>query len=96
MHEVFVDLCTDTTKTMIDIIVCKTDYCNAETVKVACSGLIMFNAFWGIMLRTVNLNNQFCAAAIEIDDISIKLLLASKLIRVVSKKTIPQSVFLLC
>ena len=61
---------------------------------MGCSGLIMEKTFRRIMLRTIDLDGTLCAAAIEIDDVSVKLLLTAELIGMTAQKVVPKFVFL--
>ena len=80
---------TNPLKSIVDICIGKTKNPQSEALKMRCTGMIMDHAFRRKMLRSIKFDNQLCTAAIKIDDISVKLFLASELPGMILKEIIP-------
>ena len=89
-----INCCAYIFKTFINIAICETEHVQTEAFKICCTRTIMNASFCCIMLRTVKFNNQLCAAAIEIDNISRELFLPPELDRMLFQMIIPQPIFL--
>ena len=55
-----IDILTGTRKVFVDLYITKTDYSQIISFKDFGSEFVLVSAFFGIMLRTINFNNQFC------------------------------------
>ena len=81
---------------IIDVSVGKSDYTQTDASKVCIARMVMSFSFIRKVRRSIQLNGKICASAIEINNISIKLLLPAKPARMRFQKIIPEMVFLLC
>ena len=76
--------------------ICESNDTQPQTLKIAGPCMIMNHCIMFSMLHTIKLNHQFCLAAIKVDNISRKLFLPAKLIRMMLQKLIPQTILVIC
>ena len=90
-----IDILTNSTEISADIVVGNTD--DSQTISLQKSGAvcIFFDVSILIVLRTIQLNDEFCFCAIKISDIFSKYLLSGKTDRIGAQKVVPQMPFFL-